>query len=283
MLTAVITGASTGIGLATAKHFIAQGYHVFGSVRKSADAERLTQQLGNGFTPLLFDVRDADAINKAAGLVRTHLKGHTLQVLVNNAGIAIGGPLLHQPIDEFRQHIEINLIGALTVIQAFAPLLGADRTLQGKPGRIINVSTMGGKIGAPFLGAYAAAKHGLEGMSESLRRELLLYGIDVIIIGPGGVITPIWDKAEQQDPTTYSHTDYVPAMKKFLAIMLNDGRNGLTAEYIAKVIYKASTVDSPRVRYALVKGKFVKYTLPLLLPKRWVDRLIGREIGLLKN
>ena len=199
MQSVVITGVSTGIGWGALKILTSKGIHVFGSVRKLEDAERLTSEFGDSFTPLIFDVTDEKSVGEAVEQVRNQINGNNLLGLVNNAGIAIGGPLMHQPIADFRKQIEVNLIGQLIVTQAFLPLLGTDSNLQGKPGRIINISSVGGKISSPFLGAYSASKFGLEAISEALRRELTIYGIDVIIIVPGSVVTPIWDIAEKID------------------------------------------------------------------------------------
>lgn len=275
MKSIVITGVSTGIGWATTKVLIEKGFRVFGSVRKIQDAERLSKEFGENFVPLIFDVTDQPAVQAAAGQVREQLNGETLFGLVNNAGITEPGPLLHQPIHEFRRQIEINLIGQLIVTQAFAPLLGADRSLKGSPGRIVNVSSVSAKNGSPFLGAYAASKHALEGMSESLRRELMLYGIDVIIVGPGPVLTPIWDKARQLDANLYQHTDYQEALIKSLKFAINNGKKGLPVERVGKVIVQALTTAKPRVRYAI---PFQTRLMPLL-PKRLVDRLMARFLG----
>src|SRR5262245_19351879 len=138
----VVTGASTGIGLGTAKVLLRNGIRVFGSVRKSADGERLQRELGEAFTPLLFDVTDQAAVQRAAALVRERLGGSTLFGLVNNAGVAIGGPSLELPPEYLRRVLEVNVMGPFLVTQAFAPLLGADRTLSGAPGRIVNVSSV---------------------------------------------------------------------------------------------------------------------------------------------
>ena len=180
----VVTGASTGIGHAITGVLLERGFTVFGTVRKQVDADRLKAELGDAFTPLRMDVTDQPAILRAADQVRESLGKAKLAGLVNNAGIAVVGPLLHQPPADFRQQLEVNLVAPMMVTQAFAKLLGSDRTREGTAGRIVNISSVGGKIGGPFLGAYAASKHGLEGMSESLRRELMLYGIDVILIEP---------------------------------------------------------------------------------------------------
>jgi NAD(P)-dependent dehydrogenase (short-subunit alcohol dehydrogenase family) len=174
----VVTGASTGIGWGIAKVLVAQGFQVYGSVRRPDDGLRLQREFGSGFTPLLMDVTDELAVRSAAATVAEQLGRTTLTGLINNAGIAVAGPLLHLPLTEYRRQLEVNLIGPLLVTQAFAGLLGTDRDRPGPPGRIINISSVAGKLGVPFLGAYVASKHGLEGMSESLRRELLLYGIE---------------------------------------------------------------------------------------------------------
>ena len=190
----VVTGVSTGIGWAIAKVLTGRGFRVFGSVRKQSDADRLTNELGPEFYPLIMDVTDRDAVERAAKEVERQLGSATLAGLVNNAGIAVPGPLLYLPLEDFRHQIEVNLVGPVSVTQAFAPLLGVDSKRPGAKGRVVNISSTGGKFGVPFLGAYVASKHGLEGLSDVLRRELLLFGIDVIVVGPGSVVTAMWDK-----------------------------------------------------------------------------------------
>lgn len=281
MRSIVITGVSTGIGHAATRTLLDRNFHVFGSVRNEADAQRLRGEFGDNFTPLLFDITDKAAIDAAADAVRTALDGATLAGLVNNAGIAVAGPLLDLPVDDFRRQLEINLVGTFMVTQAFAPLLGADTSLQGEPGRIINISSMAGVRALPFLGPYAASKFGLEGYSESLRRELLLYGIDVIVIGPGPVKTAIWDKAESIDTAPYQGSPYAPLLEKFSAYFVRQGRNGYPAELIGDLVYQALTVRKPRVRYAAVKGRAAEKLLMKIAPRRTLDRIIGKSLGLL--
>src|SRR6478735_8740690 len=213
MKSVVVTGASTGIGHATAKLLVDKGFGVFGSVRKQADADRLKSEFGANFTPLIFDVTDEKAVLAAAGQVRAALNGEKLAGLVNNAGIAIGGPVLGLPVDEFRRQMDVNVIGPIIAVQAFGPLLGADPELKGPPGRIVMISSVSGKHGNPLTSAYAASKHAIEGLSESLRRELLLFGIDVIIVAPGAVKTPIWSKGDAVDMTAYKNSPYAPALE----------------------------------------------------------------------
>lgn len=280
MRSVVVTGASTGIGWAAVKVLSREGFHVFGSVRKSEDAERLKTEFGERFTPLIFDVTDHPVVRAAAAEVAEALDGETLAGLVNNAGIAVGGPLAHIPVDEFRRQLEVNLVGPLVVSQAFLPLLGMDRTRIGAAGRIVNISSVSGKIAAPFVGPYAASKHGLEALSESMRRELMLYGIDVIIVGPGAVATPIWDKAEEADMAPYAATDYAPALRKFHGYMQDIGRKGVPAEVIGEVICEALTAPRPKWRYATVRNKLVNWFLPQLLPRRRVDAFFAKQLGL---
>ena len=209
------------------------------------------------------------------------LAGQTLFGLVNNAGISVPGPLAHLPLDDFRRQLEVNLVGVLSVTQAFLPQLGTDHARQGKPGRIVNISSVGGKMAGPFIGAYHASKFGLEGLSESLRRELMLYGIDVIVVGPGAIATPIWDKGEEADLSQIERTDYGPALARFRQYALKIGREGLPPERVAGVIWKALTIRRPRVRYAVVAPALTNVLLPALLPRRTVDILIARQFGLL--
>jgi NAD(P)-dependent dehydrogenase (short-subunit alcohol dehydrogenase family) len=282
MKSVVVTGVSTGIGWGIAKVLIQNGFRVFGSVRKAQDAERLAREFGPNFLPLIFDVTDESAVQAAAAQVREQLNGETLFGLVNNAGIAVPGPLIHLATDEFRHQLEVNLVSVLIVTKAFVPLLGADRSLHGEPGRIINISSVGGKNGGPFLGAYSASKHGLEGFSESLRRELMLYGIDVIIVGPGSIATPIWDKAEQMDASPYEKTEYFEAALRVQKYMIRDGRNGYPPEKVGEVVLHTLTTPKPRVRYAVIPGSSFQRIIQMLLPKRVVDNIIARRLGFKK-
>jgi len=280
MQSVVVTGVSTGIGWEVLKILVEHGFRVFGSVRKKEDAERLKKEFGETFIPLLFDVTDEAAVHAAAQQVRKELNGETLFGLVNNAGIAVAAPMMYLPIDDFRKQLEINVTGQLIVTQAFAPLLGVDRSLKGAPGRIVNISSGSGKNGSPFVGAYVASKHALEGLSESLRREMILYGIDVIIVGPGPIATPIWDKAEDVDANKYQDTDYFEAGIKFRDYILKRGRNGLPAESVSKIVLKALTSAKPRVRYSITPNP-LGAMLMSILPKRFIDNIIAKNLGLL--
>lgn len=279
MRSVVVTGASTGIGWATAKLLLARGFRVFGSVRKQADAARLKGEFGANFTPLLFDVTDERAVLAAAREVRGALGGETLAGLVNNAGIAVAGPVLELAADEFRRQLEVNVIGPIIATQAFGPLLGADASLKGPKGRIVMVSSVAGKNGNPLMSAYSASKHAIEGLSEGLRREMMLFGIDVIIIAPGAVKTPIWSKADEVDISPYRNSPFFPALEKIRKFMFQLGENGLPPEKIAEAIANALTSARPKVRYSITPDP-MRHIITAVLPKRTVDRIIARRLGL---
>jgi hypothetical protein len=249
-------------------------------VRRAVDADRLKAELGDQFTPLQFDLRDAQAIRAAADLVRSSLRGQRLRALVNNASIALGGPLALQPIDEVRQHFEVNVIGTIAVTQTFIPLLGSDPAFHGDPGRIVNISSIGGRIGFPMIAAYAGTKFAIEGISESLRRELLVYGIDVIVIAPHSTNTPFLDKAEAQDFSMYDNTPYQRPGKLVLDFTVRDGRKGYHPRQIAEVIYKAITVKKPRARYSVVPKPLQAWLLTDVLPTRLIDRMMAKQFEL---
>jgi NAD(P)-dependent dehydrogenase (short-subunit alcohol dehydrogenase family) len=278
MKSAVVTGSSTGIGWGCAKVLIGHGWRVFGSVRKEADAERLSSEFGANFVPLLFDVTDASAVGKGADAVAAALGNATLDGLVNNAGVAMAGPLLYLDVDEFRQQLEVNLTGQLIVTQAFAPLLGADTSRAGKPGRIVDITSTGGREANPFMGPYNTSKFGFEGFTESLRRELILFGIDVIAVAPGPIATPIWDKADQMDVTRYQNTPYWEALNKIKSYMLQMGRAGLPPEKVGEVVYRALTRAKPKVHYTVTPKSFQDF-ITKNLPKRAVDNIIAGRLG----
>ena len=275
----VITGVSSGIGFAAAKALTTSGFRVFGSVRKDDDAKRLAAELGLNFSPLIFDVTDEKAVKTAAARVRSALNGETLSGLVNNAGIAVAGPLVYLPIDDFRKQLDINLTGVVIATQAFAPLLGVDKGLKGKPGRIVNISSGSGKKASPFLAPYAASKFGLEGLSEALRQEMMVFGIDVIVIAPGMVATSIWDKASEIDMAPYATTAFAKSIENVRFMALKQGKQGLPAEKIGQVVKLALTARSPKPRYAISKPSVAKYILALL-SQRTIDRMTANAIGL---
>jgi NAD(P)-dependent dehydrogenase (short-subunit alcohol dehydrogenase family) len=280
MQSVVVTGTSTGIGWSTARVLLDRGFRVFGSVRKQADADRLQREFGGNFVPLLFDVTDETKVLAAAHLVREALNGETLRGLVNNAGIAVSSPALELPIDDYRRQMEVNVIGQIIATQAFAPLLGADRSLKGAPGRIVMISSVSGKNGNPLLSPYSTSKYAIEGFSDSIRREFMLFGIDVIVIGPGAVKTPIWAKAEEVDISTYRNSPFFPALQRIRDYMLKLGESGLPAEKIGELVHHALTSPRSRVRY-VISPEPVQLLIGRFLPTRVLDRIVAKHLGLL--
>ena len=215
----------------------------------------------------------------AAREVRTALNGETLTGLVNNAGIAVAGPLLQLPADQFRRQMDINVIGPIISTQAFGPLLGADPSLKGPKGRIVMISSVAGKNGNPLSSAYSASKHAIEGLSESLRREMMLFGIDVIIVAPGAVKTPIWGKAGDVDVSAFKNSPYAPALEKVRQFTKHLSEIGLPPEKIAEVVAEGLTSASPKIRYQITPDP-MRHLITGVLPKRMVDRIIAKRLGL---
>jgi NAD(P)-dependent dehydrogenase (short-subunit alcohol dehydrogenase family) len=269
-----VTGASTGIGEATVMHLRELGFDPIAAVRKDADAERLE---ANGLRTTRIDVTDAAQIAAA----REALGDEPLAGLVNNAGIAVAAPLEFLPIDRLREQLEINLIGQAAVIQAFLPALRRAR------GRIVNVSSIGGRVALPLVSPYNASKFGLEGLSDSLRRELRSQGVDVILIEPGGVKTPIWNKAGKLADEMLA--EGVPAEAERLygpliaAVRAQTARiaeeSGIEPREVAEAIGTALTAGRPRTRYLVGRDAKLRGPMAKLLPDRVMDRLIGRALG----
>ena len=279
----LVTGASSGIGRAAVSVGVARGALVYASVRKAEDGAALTGEFGARVHPIVFDVVDEAAVAAAAGDIARRQNGRRLIGIVNNAGASAPGPLLAMRAAELRQQMEVNLIGVHNVTCAFAPLLGAEGAHMlsgGAPGRIVMISSVGGKRAMPFITAYAASKFALEGYSEGLRRELMPFGIDVIVIGPGAVKTAIWDKGLAFDRARYANSVYGPILDRFSGVVGQQAAGGLPAESVGKLIWKAITTPAPKPRYAIVPDRLVDWILPSVLPTRTLDRIIARRLGL---
>jgi NAD(P)-dependent dehydrogenase (short-subunit alcohol dehydrogenase family) len=272
----VITGASTGIGEATALRLDAAGFRVFAGVRKEEDGERLRAK-GSGRLRVIhpFDVTDADHVAAAARTVEGELGAEPLRGVVNNAGIGAGGPLETIDLDEFRRALEVNTTGALAVSQAFLPMLRRSR------GRIVNMSSIGGRLAQPFAGPYITSKFALEGLTDVLRRELMGFGIDVIAIEPGTIATPIWEKsASQADEllagmTAEQRELYGKRAEKLSKMLARQTKRGAPPGKVAAVVETALTAKRPRTRYP-VGDAYVLLAVKALLPTRLLDRLLYR-------
>ena len=273
----LITGISTGIGYDLSKVFIENGYHVFGSVRKSEDSDRVKKELGQELTPLLFDVTDHEAIAQSVPVVKEKIGDSGLAGLINNAGIALYGPTQVLPMSVYRKQFEVNLFGAIAVTQNYLSLLGANKDAKFPSGRIINISSTAGKMALPYMGPYSSSKFALEGWSHALRRELMLYGIDVIIVGPGAIKTPIWTKADNPPPKLIE-SDYGPSMTNLRKEFFKQEAKAMPSMKLANEILKLFESPSPRTRYSFMNNKFTNYILPRMMPDRMLDRVLKKML-----
>jgi NAD(P)-dependent dehydrogenase (short-subunit alcohol dehydrogenase family) len=272
----IVTGVSSGIGLAIAEDLLQHGYQVFGSVRKSADGEALVKQWSDSFVPLIFDVTDAAALFENVDRVKMLLNGRSLTAIVNNAGIGMNGPLMHQPMAEIRLMFEVNVFGMLEVTRAFLPLLGRRGKAQ-RPGRIVNISSVQGRITIPFMGAYSASKHALEALTQALRRELKIYGIEASAIEPGTIRSSIFEKVLATNPTQrYTDTDFAAWWQQFNRSMVEAVALAKSPDVVTRAVRHAIESDKPRTRYSIdFLGSVFR-----LLSDRVFDRLVFKMTGL---
>ena len=279
----VITGVSTGIGYSSAKILCDSGYFVYGSVRKQEDADKLRADLGDNFQSLIFDVTDSNAIKESAEKVQADLNpGESIAGLVNNAGIALGGPVTMIDTDIFRKQFDVNFFGLIDVTKAYLPLLGASKDAQNQ-GKIINISSVSGRRSHPFMAPYTASKFALEAFSDSLRRELMIYGVDVILIEPGPIKTAIWDKTPDPEDNEFIGSDYESALERFYKLFIQMGKKGLNADIIGNRVKSVLQDPSPAIRHVITPNRLINYTLPGIIPTRMYDKLIGKGLGLLKK
>lgn len=266
----VVTGASTGIGRATAVRLATAGWRVFAGVRREGDAADLETE-GVGIEPVMLDVTDGDQIAAASERVGTSLDG-----LVNNAGFAVPGPVEMVPIEDLRNQIEVNLIGQVAVAQALM------EPIRAASGRVVNVTSIGGRVALPMFGPYHASKFGLEAITDSMRAELRPWGVDVIAVEPGSVRTEIWDRGSAIGREIRSKLPpralelYGDAIEAGLASAKSTGERGIKPERVAAVIEKALTARRPRTRYLVGADARVMLAMRRLLTDRGWDRLVAR-------
>jgi NAD(P)-dependent dehydrogenase (short-subunit alcohol dehydrogenase family) len=274
----LVTGSSTGIGRASALGLERAGFQVFAGVRRPEDGEALRQAGSGALEPLILDVTDAAQIEAAAARVH-EATGGSLAGLVNNAGIALGGPLEVLPVDEFRRQLEVNLVGQVAVTQAVLPQLRRAR------GRIVLISSIGGRLAVPYLWAYNASKWGLEAIGDALRVELRPFGVKVALVEPGAIATPIWGKGNETADrlrglmSAEQEQAYGEALDRFTAARPADIA-GLPPERVAEVIEHALTARRPRTRYLVGRDAKLRARLRDLLPDRAWDALLARTMGL---
>jgi NAD(P)-dependent dehydrogenase (short-subunit alcohol dehydrogenase family) len=273
----VITGCSTGIGRACALGLDRAGFTVFAGVRREADGEALRSDASGGLEPLIVDVTDGETIAAAAARVR-EATGGRLAGLVNNAGITVGGPVEAVPLDDFRQQLEVNVTGQVAVTQAFLAMI------RGARGRVVFISSIGGRGGLQFLSPYNASKAALAAIGDSLRQEMRPFGVGVSIVEPGSIATEIWGKGDDQAQRLSEALDpevlalYGERIDRMRALAAKTGATGLPAEAVAEVVEHALTTPRPRARYVVGRDAKVQAAARRVLPHRAMDRLIEREI-----
>jgi len=270
----VVTGASTGIGAATALRLVDAGFTVFAGVRRDEDGERLLSERPHGLVPLRIDVTDAESIDAAVATVSESVGTSGLAGLVNNAGIDVAGPLEFVPLDQVRRMFDINVMGLLAVTQAFLELLRVGR------GRLVNIGSMAGRSTMPFNGPYSATKHAVESISDAFRVELKPWGIDVACVEPGAIATPIWEKSKALAMSFFdviperAHELYDRAVDATLTAIEEVIRNAVPPERVADAVEHALTAKRPRTRYLVGTDAKVQTFLHAILPDRLFDALV---------
>lgn len=277
----VVTGASTGIGRATVLHLDQLGYRVFAGVRKQADANSLEQEASGELTPVTLDVTKPRSIAAARQKVQRAVGKAGIAGLVNNAGIANAGPVEHLPVADFEAVIDVNLTGQYAVTQAFLPLLRRG------DGTIVFITSIGGRVASPFFSPYNAAKFGLEGMADSLRRELKPWKkMNVVVVEPGSIATPIWEKGRgsSADSTAKMPPEarrlYGPQLERMIEVTREAEDRGLEPVEVAQVIEKAIRKRNPRARYLVGRDARITARMQSLAGDKNFDRIVRRSMKL---
>jgi NAD(P)-dependent dehydrogenase (short-subunit alcohol dehydrogenase family) len=273
----VVTGSSTGIGRACAVALDRSGFHVLAGVRKAADAESI-KAAAAGIEPVIVDVTDSATIEALREKIDA-VHGGRLEGLVNNAGISVAGPVEGVPVDEWRRQFEVNVIGQVAVTKALLPALRSAR------GRVAFMSSVGGKNAIGLLGPYGASKHAIEAIGDSLRQEMQPFGVNVAIIEPGSVATPIWEKGLEDAAKSRAALGeevnrlYGERLDAFAALAEKTGAAGVPPEDVAKAVVHALTADRPKTRYVVGRDAKAQLAMKAVLPDRGLDRLIARMTG----
>ena len=270
----VITGASTGIGAACALDLAVRGWRVFAGVRKSADGDALKATSPAGVEPVLLDVTDPLSIGNAARFVTEAVGPGGLAGLVNNAGVAVTGPLEALPIAALRNQFEVNVIGQIAVTQAFLPLVRQGR------GRIVNMGSIAGRATTPLMGPYCASKFALESLTDALRLELQPWGIHVSIIEPGAIATPLWDKSKRASVEVEAAAPsdkikrYAEVVARVREAVAEAEQRAISPDAVVKAVRHALTARRPKTRYLVGNDANIRALMQTLLPDRWHDRLL---------
>jgi NAD(P)-dependent dehydrogenase (short-subunit alcohol dehydrogenase family) len=276
----VITGASSGIGAACALHLAGLGHRVFAGVRREEDGEALRARGGERITPLPLDVTASDQIEAAAAAVQEAVGERGLGALVNNAGVALAGPLEFLDVARLRRQLEVNVVGQVAVTQAFLPPIRRAR------GRVVNMGSVSGIYTPPFFGPYSSSKHALEALTDALRQELAPWGVHVSIVEPGVIRTPIWKKGFRTIDDVRAELPergrrlYDPFLSPMRRSFEGEAEDGIPPETVAKAVAHAVRSPRPKTRYVVGRDARVSVLLRRLLPDRWLDALVRRRLGM---
>ena len=277
----LVTGASTGIGRATALLLDAKGYRVFAGVRKEADGEALKEEGSERLTPVMIDVTRQPSVTEAKRKISRAVGKEGLAALVNNAGVGGGGgPVEFMDLQDLYQTLDVNLFGQVAVTQAFLPLV---RKAQGT---VVFVASIGGRVASPFMSPYNISKFGVEALGESLRHEVMPWDIDVVVIEPGSIDTDIWSKGAEEINKIFGKLPakakklYEAQMKRFGEVITETASRGISPEKVAKVIYGAIRSHNPRPRYLVGLDAKVAARIKGTVPERTFTRLHGRQMKL---
>ncbi len=274
-MSVVVTGASTGIGAACALDCAGRGMTVFAGVRDPRAGEALAAKAGPSLIPIMLDVTDEQSIAQSAEVVQRVVGEGGLGGLVNNAGIVIGSPLEVIPLAQLRKQLEVNVIGQIAVTQAFLPLLRRGR------GRIVNMGSIAGRGTIPLLGPYSASKFALEALTDALRMELQPWGIQVSIIEPGAIATPIWEKsAKEAEGLEASVSEeakvlYAEAVIRIREAIAEAAKRAIAPDAVVRAVHHALTASRPRTRYLVGSDAKLRALMVKWLPDRVQDRLLG--------
>jgi NAD(P)-dependent dehydrogenase (short-subunit alcohol dehydrogenase family) len=278
MRTVLVTGASTGIGRATALRLDADGWRVFAGTRDPADGESLGQAASDRLVSITLDVTIPEQIAAAAELIEREA-GSGLDGLVNNAGVAIPGPLETIPLEDFRRQIEVNLTAYVAVAQAMLP------SIRKREGRLVFLSSIGGRVAFPFGGPYHASKFATEAIGDVFRQELRPWGIKVAIIEPGSIDTPIWGRGQRKAEEIEAKAPrtnllYGAAIEKFRKVMEDTAERGIPPEKVADAIAHALESNRPKSRYLVGLDAKVQARLKPLIPTGLFDRIVAHQLNL---
>lgn len=274
----VVTGASTGIGYDAVRILAENNFLVVATVRKETDKQNILKNFPKNVKVILLDVQHFSEVEKLPQILLNDLGITEVFGLVNNAGVAHAGPFAYQKFSDVSDVIGINILALMKVTQVLLPIMGLET---GAPGRIVNISSIAGRVSTPFLSVYAASKHAVEGFSEGLRQELVIKNIKVSVVGPGSIKTPIWEKGFERIKDSYNHTLYAESFQRFVKFGLKQVDRALEPSAVSECILDALTAENPKYRYKPIPQMWLNWYLPKLIPRKYFDRIVVKTLKLL--